>query len=261
MRNRAVLTTVIGALLVMVSPQFAGAQYIGANSSTWNNPGSALMSVMIQNSINRQMLEKSLKARQQGAATNTQGAQAGSAQSAQQAQLTPAEMRSRLTFSPANRNVAVEELAKTIGDTAENRAQLVPIFQQYLKAFDDQAKTDRADRYDLGRAAAFFVLVNYVAATGKEANDAQANETEKKFRTTLASSNAFAKMSNAQRQQLYEYLVVLGTLPLAGATQAQQSGNKKEEAAYRQLASALVKTLFGIQVDQMTLTSSGLTMP
>ena len=151
----------------------------------------------------------------------------------------------------------VNELAATLVKDAASRQQLSAAFEGYLREFDDQARRDREPSYDVGRAAAFFVMVNYFAATGREPTDAQADGAQATFRAGLSESRPFAAMDDRARQRLYESLVILGTFPLAAATQSAQDNNREQEKMFRAFAAELVQTLIGVPVERIRLTPAG----
>jgi hypothetical protein len=53
-----------------------------------------------------------------------------------------------------------------------------------LQTFDEQTRKDHEDPYDVGRAAAYFVMTNYAVVAGREPSDQQADGAQKKFRAS-----------------------------------------------------------------------------
>jgi hypothetical protein len=169
----------------------------------------------------------------------------------------PAAPAAILTFKPAARNLMVKELVQTLVKEPRDQRQLSAAFEEYLKNFDEQARKDGEPANDVGRAAAFFVMVNYFAATGKEPTDVQADGAQAIFRAGLAENEGFARMPDRDRQKLYESLVILGSFPMAGVAQALQEKNRDQEKLFRGFAAELVKTLIGVPVEKVRLTRNG----
>jgi hypothetical protein len=234
-----ILTWALGLFLAVADP--AAAQYTSSLGGTFNNPGSALLGTMI---ANRMLAEAARRGASPGGATSP----------ANPSSPAPA---ARLTFTPAARNLMVKELADTLVKDVDSRTELAEAFDGYLRAFDEQARRDREPSNDVGRAAAFFVMVNYFAATGREPTDAQADGAQATFRAGLAGNAGFARMSDRDRQRLYESLVILGSFPLAGVVQAGQRQDKEQEKRFRDFAAELVKTLIGVPVEKIQLTKTG----
>ena len=236
MRIRAVA---LGVLLATADP--AAAQFTSSLGGTFNNPGSALLGTMIGNRLLADAARKG--APRDGATTPARPSSPGPA--------------ARTTFTPVARNLMVKELADTLVKDAAARQELSAAFAGYLREFDEQARRDREPSIDVGRAAAFFVMVNYFAATGREPTDAQADGAQETFRAGLIDNPGFARMGDRDRQRLYESLVILGSFPIAGVAQAEQARNAAQAKMFREFAGDLVKTLIGAPVEKIRLTTTG----
>jgi hypothetical protein len=233
------LMLAVGVVLFLAAAGPADAQFTSSLGGTFNNPGSALLGTMIGNRILADAARKA--APRDGAPTPAK----------------PSSSSPRLTFTPVARTLMVDELAGTLAKDAASRQRLSEAFDGYLRAFDDQARRDREPSNDVGRAAAFFVMVNYFAATGREPTDAQADGAQAIFRAGLAGNPGFAQMGDRDRQRLYESLVILGSFPLAGVVQAGQEKAAAQEKTFREFAAELVKTLIGVPAEKIRLTGTG----
>jgi hypothetical protein len=220
----------------------ANAQFTGSLGGNFNNPGSALLQTMIAN----RMLADAAKKRVVVKPSNTKGADAKT------------ESSKPCTFKPVAKSLMVKRLAESFCKEETARGEFVTLFEGYLKAFDEQAKTDKEPSYDVGRAAAFFVLSNYAVATGSELNDPQADGAQAQFRAGLAGNTGFAKMDDRGRQQLYEALVILGSLPATGLADAAEKNDAKQAETFRDFARLNLKTLLGVEVEKIRLTKSGI---
>lgn len=221
--------------------QSASAQWRDSIGGSWNNPTSALLGTMINNRILADAARKTAPP---------------DARAVPSRPSSPA-VAPRLTFRPVGRNLMVKELAQTLVKEPASQRELSAAFEEYLRNFDEQAHKDREPSYDVGRAAAFFVMVNYYAATGREPTDAQADGAQAIFRAGLADNEGFAGMADRDRQRLYESLVILGTFPAAAVAQAREGKNREQEKMFREFAAELVKTLIGVPVEQIRLTRTG----
>jgi hypothetical protein len=234
----------VSLILFLAAAGRANAQFTSSLGGTFNNPGSALIGTMIGN---RMLADAARKAAPPDRATSP----------ARPSPAKPSPAAARLTFTPVAANLMVKELADTLATDAGSRQELSAAFVGFLRTFDEQARRDREPSNDVGRAAAFFVMVNYFAATGREPTDAQADGAQATFRAGLADSQGFARMADRDRQRLYESLVILGSLPLAGALQAESEKDKAKEIMFRGFAAELVKTLIGVPVEKIRLTATG----
>jgi hypothetical protein len=217
------------------------AQFQGSLGGNFNNPGSALLQTMIANRMLADAAKKTATAPQPRDSNSP-------------SKPTPS---SRMTFKPVAKSLMVNELAASLTKDASARGQFVALFDDYLKAFDEQAKKDREPSHDVARAAAFFVLANYAVATGTELTDEQAEGTQSRFRAGLADNAGFARMSDRDRQRLYETLVILGSLPSSGLADAAEKADAKEAAVFRELARMNLQSLLGVPIKQIHLTHNG----
>jgi len=230
--------------LVALLPARATAQFTSSLGGNFNNPGSALLGTMIAN----RMLADAARKPSSPAPPGTPGKRS------------PSMPPARLTFRPVAKNLMAKELAETLVTNADARQQLARAFEEYLRNFDEQARRDREPSNDISRAAAYFVMVNYYAATGREPTDAQADGAQATFRTGLTGNAEFGRMNDRDRQRLYESLVILGSLPLAGVVQADQDKDKEQEKMFREFARELIRTLLGVPVEKIRLTPTGFTI-
>jgi len=244
MSNRPL--TVLALLSALLVPGPLCAQFTSSLGGSFNNPGSALIGTMI---ANRMLADAARQASQPDPAPPA----AAAARDTTAAAAAPA----RLTFRPVGRALMVDELASTLVKDASAQRELRAAFQTYLKDFDDQARKDGEPSNDVARAAAFFVMVNYMTATGREPTDAQADGAQAIFRAGLARSEPFVRMSDRERQRLYESLVILGTFPGAAAAQSAQAKDRTQERMFRDFAAELVETLIGVPVGKIRLTKNG----
>ena len=251
------MAVAVVALVAAAGAGTASAQWRDSLGTSWNNPGSALLGTMINNRLLAEAARKAANRKPATPARREPGARAGTGTRAGAGGPAAVEAPEAMTFRPVARNLMNREIAQTLTNDAKARRELVSAFEVYLKEFDDQARKDREPSYDVGRAAAFFVMVNYFAATRHEPNDAQADGAQAIFRSGLAESDTFARMNDRDRQRLYESLVILGSFPVHAATQSAQEGDEEHELMYREFAAELVKTLLGVPVDQIKLTKTG----
>jgi hypothetical protein len=222
----------------------ASGQYTGSLGGNFNNPGSALLQTMIANRMLADAAKNQTPAPEADIANKT----------------SKPSSTARLTFKPVAKNLMVKELAESMSKDETARGQFATLFEEYLKAFDDQARKDGEPSYDVGRAAAFFVLSNYAVASGRELTDEQGDGAQAKFRAGLAGDEGFAKMSDRDRQRLYEALVILGSLPATGLADATEKKDEKQAGVFREFARMNIQTLLGVTIDKIQLTRNGFTI-
>ncbi len=63
------------------------------------------------------------------------------------------------------------------------------------------SRRDNEPAYDLGRAAAYFVMSNYSVATGQTPTNRQADGAQGRFREEFAADQDFARMGQRGRSE------------------------------------------------------------
>jgi hypothetical protein len=162
------------------------AQWIGALSSTWSDPIAAYLSVVTQNNIMAGITADAAKGK------SVQ--KSGTATTEQPARQSSGKLES-VTFQPVATSLIVHELAQEMAETKAGRDQLSGAFQEFLRAFEQQAR-EAGQSYELSRAAAFFTMANYAVATGLEPTENQTKGAGTQFRAAFSGSAGFRKMTN-----------------------------------------------------------------
>src|SRR5207247_1746578 len=115
--------------VLLLAPSVANAQftssYTGAWSYTYNNPMSATASVMIQNAINKKMLEQAIANQQGKSARSTPASNSSAAASARTTNVAPAANYSVLLFKPAANSGVAKQIADTLSKDPQERAALL----------------------------------------------------------------------------------------------------------------------------------------
>lgn len=215
--------------------------------TTWNNPTSSLLQTMTMNRVfagsMRKSFEQKSKALDQGSASR-------------QKRLTPAQQKS-VTFSPVTDMIMPKQMAETMGATTRDRKELQRAFTQFLDGFNQQATADK-EEYNVARAVTFFIVCNYMVATGSEFDEAQVNLMERDINIYLTENEYFSAFDNQRKQELYEMMVILGTLAAAGYHDGEEKGQEEQMDRFRSLARNGLETLLGVPVEKLKLTKTGL---
>lgn len=223
--------------LLLAGPS-AQAQFRDSMGGRWNNPVSA--------SIGTSLAWRALIQAPKAAA----GAKALEPQS----QGTPT-----VTFPAGKPSTVAQALAESMGEGAAHKKELTSAFRQFLDAFEEDAIKDKEPR-NLARAAAFFIVVNHMTATGKPPVEAHADGLQRALQQNLLHHGPFQAMGPRQRQDLYETLVILAYLPMVGVRDAEERKQPERVALFRDFARQGLKTLIGAAPEGMTFTASGLAL-
>lgn len=161
-------------------------------------------------------------------------------------------------FKPDARINVAKMIADEIGTTKAEKDALLLLFNATKQAFEDEvAKKGRQN--NLSAAATFFIVAtSTVYHDTPEPGDEAVDQLWDALNSVLDENEAVAAMSDSDKQQVYETLIVFSGLVYAGHMEGKSSGNKQTSAAYRQLAGTLIETVLQMSPDQLKFGKNGL---
>lgn len=239
----AIISSLIIATTLGVTAQWNNPYW----GTSWNNPTSSLLQTMTMNKVFADSMRKPFE--QRGKALDQRSIP-------KQNKLTPYQQKS-VTFLPVANMIMPKQLAETIGATPKDRKELQKAFTEFLQVFDQEAALDKEEN-NVARAVTFFIVCNYIVATGLEFEEEQINFMERDINIYLAENEYFCAFDNHRKQELYESLVILGTLAAAGYHDGEENGRKEQMERFRSLARNGLETLLGVPVERLKLTKVGL---
>lgn len=228
----------LATLALLLSGATAHAQFRDSWGTGWNNPVSA--------SIGSSIYWRTMMQTPKGRA----GAQATAP--------APATPRT-VTFPAAKASIAPRKVAETLGQDAGHRAELADAFRQFLELFEKDAVADREPR-NVARAAAFFIVANYIVTTGTTPSEEHVDALQKALQDNLLVNPTFQAMAARQRQELYETLIIHGYLPLFGVRDGEEKKKPERVAMFRDFARQGLKAVIGATPEQMTFTDTGVVL-
>lgn len=244
----ASITRPLVTLVLALSASLAHAQFRDMWGTGWNNPVSA--------SIGSSIYWKTMMQTPKGS-TGSKASPTPAASAPRTAQATTAQAAAAsVTFPAGKPPIAPRQVADAMGNDPAHRAELADAFRQFLDLFEKDAIADKEPR-NLARAAAFFIMANYIVATGKTPSESQADGLQKALQSNLLANAPFQAKTARQRQELYETLIIHGYLPLYGVKDGEEKNNPKQVAMFRDFARQGLKTVVGVTPEEMTFTSAG----
>lgn len=150
--------------------------------------------------------------------------------------------------------------AKNLGGKASDYQ---PVMVELLKLYQDQAKKQNAPSTDLARTLAYCISANYYYFTGGTGvPDAQVAALRLKIRTALSEDKKFRAMSNAQKQELNETMVILTHFAALGfeviAPKASQEKKAAVREGFKKLAGVNLRGLLGVDPQRVAFDKTGL---
>lgn len=233
----------IWAVLIACAP--AVAQYKDSLGGNWNNPTSATITNIIMDRYARRRLEKNL-----GAQHSSTGSTAGKPSSV--AKLNDASLHFRSTGA----ELKTREIANLID---AGNPQVVSIMSTILQEYEKGARAAGKPN-DLALALSFFFATN--ASVYHDAGvpaDPKMMELRDTIADALVEGNAFSNVSDRQKQEIYETLVLFTGFALA-VYQEGKGGNAESLKIGQQLAGQNLLAVTGISPDKISFTDQGLSI-
>ena len=232
-------------LVVLIACAPGVAQYKDSLGGNWNNPTSATITNIIMDRYARRRLEKNLAAKHSGS-----GATASTPSSV------PKLNDASLQFRSTGTQLKTREIANLID--AGNQ-QVLTIMTTILQEYEKGARAAGKPN-DLALALSFFFATN--ASVYHDAGipaDPQMMELRDTIAEALVEGNALGSVSDRQKQEMYETLVLFTGFALA-VYQEGKGGNAESLKISQQLAGQNLLAVVGISPDKINFTDQGLSI-
>ncbi len=238
----------ISLMLVACAP--AVAQYTDRLGGNWNNPASAMITNIIMDRYAQRRLEKNLAAKRSGA-SSTAPTQSDSAALA--AKLNDASLQ----FHSTGTQLKTREIGNLID---AGNPQVVKLMSAILDEYEKNARAAGKPN-DLALALSFFFATNAsIYHDAGEPPDPQMLELREVIAGALVEGNALHGVTDRQKQEMYESLVLFTGFALAAYQEGKQSGNVESVKVGQQLAGQNLQAVTGISPDKINFTDQGLSI-
>ncbi|HVF67487.1 MAG TPA: lipocalin family protein, partial [Pyrinomonadaceae bacterium] len=155
-------------------------------------------------------------------------------------------------FTPGGDSGVAKALADALGGDAQERAALAEAFAQLKQGYEAEvAKEGKSN--NLAAAFAFFIASNVAAYRQSEMPSDRATELLfGELQAVIAGAPEFSRMSNAEKQRMHDWLVMMGGFTLAGYSDARQTGDAASLNTYRELADSLLRLVLGVEAGKLS---------
>lgn len=173
---------------------------------------------------------------------------------------TPKPRAEVLRFTPAGDSGVAKTLADAFGSSAEERAALVEAFGQIKQGYEAEvAKEGKSN--NLAAAMTFFISTNVAAYHQTDLPSEEAGEQLfQSLQETMSAAPEFARLSNAEKQQMHDWLVLMAGFVLTAYTDAKQKGDRSGLNDLGQLADYSMRLVLGVEVGKMSFAGNNLSI-
>lgn len=255
------------ALLTVFLSTGVFAQWTNSYGYTFNNPTSATLNSFIWDRMNERQIYKvglrkkgytdsqmnamstdELKAAYIGAKTPLR-----SSKKTLPATVQPARNSLAATvFKPSGKRILMPKLMAEMMPDEEKRAALIALFENALHEYEIEAKSAGLAN-DVAGAIAYFAAVSFYLQDGEEASDKGTEALAKALQVALDTPE-YRKVSNADKQGFYEFMLTMGSFALFYAQDADAA--KRNEL--REVTSAVCKEFLKLDPSKVRLTDEGI---
>lgn len=166
-------------------------------------------------------------------------------------------------YKAGKSNTAAKVAAVFATNMGGKASDYQPVMVELLKLYQDQSKKQNAPSTDLARTLAYCISANYYYYTGGTGvPDAQVAALRLKIRTALSEDKKFRAMTNAQKQELNETMVILTHFAALGfeviAPKASQDKKAGVREGFKKLAGVNLRGLLGVDPKRVAFDKTGL---
>lgn len=160
------------------------------------------------------------------------------------------------TFTPVGPPLVPREVASVW--PAERRAEAEGVYTRWLDEYRALARGKRLVPNDVARAASYLVANIAAIELGRDLTARQLEPMRRQMHDFFARSPAFARMSNRERQQLFEIYVIMGTI-LDDRYRAARSRNDTQDLRrLHAINDRWTRDLLHAPVEQIRFTDAGI---
>ncbi len=154
-----------------------------------------------------------------------------------------------------------QQLAARLGKTQQERQYIEGVLTKCLTFYTDTAIQKGVPLNDVALALNYFISTNYfVYSSGAGPTPQQMSATRDLIRANIAQDDIFRRLSDKQKQETYETLIVLASFTDLGFGTAKHTGDAITAAQFREMAKHNLETLLGTPIEKIHYTNEGLTL-
>jgi hypothetical protein len=223
------------------------------------------MSASLNRMLNRDILSRSIARRQSSARSRGAGGQHdprtanGRTTSNSTHSNSPLAVDGATAFRPVAASLYPQQLAREAAASEAERREMEAVFAMCLQNYEANMRRQNQPVKDVARAVSYFIGVNYnVLHGGGTVTPAQGSALRAGIKDALGADESFRRLSDREKQQIYETMAVLAEFVALNMSVADERGNKQLAEATRSMAKDNLERLFGASAASIRITDQGL---
>jgi uncharacterized protein DUF6683 len=163
------------------------------------------------------------------------------------------------TFRPAAAAFVPKQLASHLGKTPQERQTIEQTLTSCLSHYTEAARRKGVPLNDVALALGYFIATNYYIYTvGQGPTLPQIHATQKRLRVNMMEDETFRHMTDRQKQEAYETLIVLAGFADMGFGTMKHAGNEAAAEAFRTFARQNLENLLSAPIEKIHFADDGL---
>jgi hypothetical protein len=160
------------------------------------------------------------------------------------------------TFRPVAPMLAPQQLA---AKASAEQKEVEKFYSDLLEDYKALARQKGLPQNDVARAASFALAVSHdvYSGDGRELSQRQLDGLREQMREVLSEDADFQRLSDREKQELFEGYAILGMYISTLYDGARRSNHQKGIEQLRQVARTHLEETFGVRVENLTFTDSG----
>lgn len=163
------------------------------------------------------------------------------------------------TFRPVADRIMPRQMAQAMGDTPAERQRLEKLFSELLDAYLRRLREAGLPQNDVARAASYLVTASYLVAQDDRVplDEGQLAALRRHMSENFASDETFRRLSDRERQEMFEDYGITATWIDAGYNAVKGAGDQKAMRQWREMARKNFEGLMGAPIESVVFTHGG----
>lgn len=171
----------------------------------------------------------------------------------------PPPVAGTVTFRQVEPSIAPRQMALKLGDTPAEQRRIEALFSEALESYLSRLKQAGLPTNDVARAAAYLVTASYHVANDGHVSldDAQLDALRRHMRELFSTEETFQRLSDRERQELFEDYGITATWIDAGFNIVKAAGDHKGMRQWREMARQNFINILGAPPERVVFTARG----
>lgn len=163
------------------------------------------------------------------------------------------------TFRPVAGSIMPRQMAQAIGDTPAERQRLEKLFSDLLGVYRRRLREAGLPQNDVARAASYLVTASYLVAQDDSVplDEGQLAALRRHVSENFAGDETFRRLSDRERQELFEDYGITATWIDAGYNAVKEAGDRESMRRWREMARKNFEGLMGAPPESVVFTQGG----